>query len=71
MLMPPLTLGRSVWVRRRPDGRQCCFWAVVPLLPLHASELRYKSRQGIHALLELLDREQVFDRIDSQRPPVV
>jgi hypothetical protein len=67
MLMPPLTLGRTAWVLRRPDGRQCCFWAVVPL---HASELRFKARRGIDALLERFDRAQVFDRIDPDRSPV-
>ena len=68
LLLPPLTLGERTWVLRRPDGTQCCFWAVVPL---YAAELRYKMQHGIEALMACFDRASVFDRIDPHRASAV
>ena len=68
VVLPPATLGERAWNFRRPDGEEVFLWAAVPL---HLSELKFKQRHGVGALLDLFDKSRITDKIDPERKPVV
>jgi hypothetical protein len=67
MLVPPVALGQAAHLAQTPDGKTIRFWS---LLPLYPSEMEFKLRHGVDALVERLIRANVSDVVDLTRPNV-
>jgi hypothetical protein len=58
MVLPPINLVESFHRVTRPDGRKV---EILWLVPLHASEARVATEQGVPALMELLSGSDLAD----------